>query len=162
VTGLVAAALGLSADEVELVERAATLHDIGKIGVSDTILLKPGPLTKEEFDVMREHTIIGARILSGSNVPVLQTAGDIAISHHERWDGSGYPEGRKGERIPLVGRIVAIADLFDALTHERPYKKAWTRAAALAEITAQSGRQLDPGVVEAFMHVLNRVPEARA
>jgi putative two-component system response regulator len=162
VTGLVAAALGLSAEEVELVERAATLHDIGKIGVSDTILLKPGPLTPEEFDVMRKHTIIGAGILSGSNVPVLQTAGDIAISHHERWDGSGYPEGRKGERIPLVGRIVAIADLFDALTHERPYKKAWTRADALAEIQSQSGRQLDPGVVAAFMHVLNRVPERRA
>lgn len=162
VTGLVAAALGLSADEVELMERAATLHDIGKIGVSDTILLKPGPLTAEEFRVMREHTTIGARILSGSNVPVLQTAGDIAISHHERWDGTGYPEGRKGERIPLVGRIVAIADLFDALTHERPYKKAWTRAEALAEIEAQCGRQLDPGVVAAFMHVLNRVPEARA
>lgn len=162
VTGLVAAALGLSAEEVELVERAATLHDIGKIGVSDTILLKPGPLTPEEFDVMRKHTVIGAGILSGSNVPVLQTAGDIAISHHERWDGTGYPEGRKGENIPLVGRIVAIADLFDALTHERPYKKAWTRAEALVEIQAQSGRQLDPGVVEAFMHVLNRVPERRA
>jgi putative two-component system response regulator len=158
ISGRVAAALGCEADEVELIERAATLHDIGKIGIPDSILLKPGRLTVEEFDVMRGHTTIGARILSGSDVPVLQTAATIALAHHERWDGAGYPEGKAESSIPLVGRIVAAADLFDALTHARPYKHAWTREAALQEVRNQSGRQLDPGVVEALLHVLDCVP----
>lgn len=155
ISGLVAAALGCTAEEVELIDRAATLHDIGKIGIPDSILLKPGKLTSEEFDVMRTHTTIGARILSGSEVPVLQMAASIAVSHHERWDGGGYPEGKSGESIPLVGRIVASADLFDALTHVRPYKHAWTREEAVAEVRRQKGRQLDPGVVEALLHVLD-------
>ena len=158
-SGLVAAALGLAQPEVELIERAATLHDVGKIGVSDTILLKPGHLTPEEIEAMRTHTTIGARILSGSDVPLLQTAADIALSHHEHWNGTGYPEGVAGEAIPLVGRIVAVADIYDALTHVRPYKRAWTREEAVAEIRAQSGLKLDPGVVAAFLHVLDRVPQ---
>lgn len=159
-SGRTARLLGCSEEESELIERAATLHDIGKIGIPDAILLKPGKLTPPEFAVMRSHTTIGARILSGSDVPVLQTAAMIALTHHERWDGRGYPEGNLGADIPLVGRIVAAADLFDALTHARPYKRAWTREEALREVCAQAGRQLDPGVVEALLHVLQSEPLA--
>jgi putative two-component system response regulator len=159
ISGRVAAVLGRGAEEVELIERAATLHDIGKIGIPDAILLKPGRLSAEEFDVMRGHTTIGARILSGSDVPVLQTAAAISLSHHERWDGTGYPEGKAGDAIPLVGRIVAAADIYDALTHERPYKRAWTHEEALGYVQSASGRELDPGVVEALLHVLHTMPQ---
>jgi putative two-component system response regulator len=162
ISALVATALGREAEEVELIRRAATLHDVGKIGIPDSILLKPGPLTDAEMDVMRGHTRIGASILSGSDVPLLRMAASIAQSHHEHWAGSGYPEGRQGEAIPLVGRIVAVADMFDALTHARPYKAAWTRGQAVGEITRCSGGHLDPAVVEAFLHVLDRIPEARS
>jgi putative two-component system response regulator len=157
----VARALGRSHDEVELTQRAATLHDIGKIGIPDSVLLKPGKLTTREFEIMQSHTTIGARILSGSDVPLLQLAAAIALNHHERWDGSGYPEGKKGEAIPLVGRIVAVADRFDALTHNRPYKPAWPRKQTVALLREQSGIELDPGVVEAFLYVLDRIPEAK-
>ncbi len=148
--------LGCPDDEVELIARASPLHDIGKIGVPDVILLKPAKLSPEEFEVMRTHTSIGARILSGSEVPLLRLAASIALTHHERWDGSGYPEGISGEAIPLVGRIVAVVDIFDALTHSRPYKPAWPVEEAVAEIRAQAGRHLDPGVVEAFLYVQER------
>jgi len=154
--------LGCPDDEVELIARAAPLHDIGKIGIPDAILLKPAKLTPEEFEVMRTHAAIGARILSGSDVPLLRLAATIAVSHHERWDGSGYPEGIPGEGTPLVGRIVAVADIYDALTHSRPYKPAWSAQDALAEIRAQAGLQLDPGVVEAFLYIQERNEMSRA
>lgn len=154
--------LGCSDEEVELLARAAPLHDIGKIGVPDAILLKPAKLSKEEFEVMRTHTTIGARILSGSDVPLLRLAASIALTHHERWDGGGYPEGLSGEAIPLVGRIVSVADIYDALTHSRPYKPAWSVEEAVAEIRAQAGRQLDPGVVEAFLFIQERRAPVRA
>jgi putative two-component system response regulator len=160
-SAMIATALGRDDEEVELIRRAATLHDVGKIGIPDSILLKPGPLTHAEMDVMRGHTKIGARILSGSDVPLLRMAASIAYSHHEHWTGAGYPDGQEGESIPLVGRIVAVADMFDALTHSRPYKEAWPRDRAVAEVRRNSGAHLDPAVVEAFLHVLERIPEAR-
>jgi putative two-component system response regulator len=146
----VARTLGLPDHEIELIGRAAPLHDIGKIGVSDGILLKPGKLTDEEFELIKSHTTIGAEILAGSQSPLLRLAERIALTHHERWDGGGYPAGVCGEDIPLAGRIVAVADVFDALTHERPYKEAWSIEDALDEILNQAGRQFDAGVVDAF------------
>ncbi|HEX8465239.1 MAG TPA: HD domain-containing phosphohydrolase [Abditibacterium sp.] len=147
----IAQALELPPAQVDLIRRAAPLHDVGKIGISDTILLKPGKLTDEEFDTMKQHTTIGAKMLSGSTSPWLKLAEEIALSHHERWDGRGYPQKLSGEAIPLVSRIVAVADVFDALTHERPYKKAWPQNEAMAEIESQSGRQFDERVVKAFL-----------
>lgn len=149
--GCIAEALKIPQTQVNLMIRAAPLHDVGKIGITDAILLKPGKLTNEEFDTMKQHTIIGSKMLSGSTSPWLQLAEEIALSHHERWDGKGYPQRLAGEAIPLVGRIVAVADVFDALTHERPYKKAWTTVDAATEIEAQSGKQFDERVVKAFM-----------
>jgi PAS domain S-box-containing protein/putative nucleotidyltransferase with HDIG domain len=145
-----AAQLGLAAEEVELLRRAAPLHDVGKIGIPDTILLKPGRLTPDEFDQVKTHTVIGAKMLAGGGFPLLESAECIARSHHERWDGTGYPAGLAGGDIPLAGRIVAIADVFDALTHSRPYKSAWSKEEGLAEIEAQRGRQFDPELVDAF------------
>jgi cyclic di-GMP phosphodiesterase len=150
----IAEALGWSAAEVELIGRAAPLHDVGKISISDLILLKPGKLTPEEFENMKTHTTVGAKMLSGGRFPLLQLAEQIALTHHERWDGSGYI-GLRQEAIPIAGRIVTVADVFDALTSERPYKKAWTVNEALEEIQHQSGRQFDPRVVEAFMKVVH-------
>ncbi len=147
----IAHAMGLPEAQVELIFRAAPLHDVGKIGITDAILLNPGKLTEEKFAIMKQHTVIGAEMLSGSTSPWLQLAEEIALSHHERWDGQGYPHQLSGEDIPLVGRIVAVADVFDALTHARPYKKAWSVASAAAEIAAQSGKQFDERVVQAFM-----------
>jgi putative two-component system response regulator len=145
-----AEAIGLADWRVELIRRAAPLHDIGKIGISDAILLKPGKLTDAEFAAMQRHTTIGAEILSGSESSLLRLAERIALSHHERWDGNGYPHRLCGEEIALAGRIVAVADVFDALTHERPYKKAWPADQAVAEVIAQRGRQFDPALVDAF------------
>jgi putative two-component system response regulator len=147
---LVGVGLGLPDPEVELIARAATLHDLGKIGISDSILLKPGRLTDDEFEVIKTHTTIGAGILAGSTSPLMRLAERIALTHHERWDGEGYPVRLEGEAIPLAGRITAVADTFDALTHARPYKGAWDVDAALQEIIEQSGHQFDPTVVEAF------------
>ncbi len=147
----IAEALDLPPAQVDLILLAAPLHDVGKIGITDAILLKPGKLTDKEFDTMKQHSVIGAKMLSGSTSPWLQLAEQIALSHHERWDDRGYPNKLSGEDIPLVGRIVAVADVFDALTHERPYKKAWPLGEALAEIEAQSGRQFDERVIKAFL-----------
>ena len=147
---LLCSSLGWAEDEVELMRHAATLHDVGKIGIPDSILLKPGRLTPGEFDAMKSHVDVSRRILSGSRSPLLRLAEELAVSHHERWDGSGYPAGLRGEQIPLAGRVVAVADVFDALTHERPYKRAWPIEQAVAEICEQSGRQFDPRVVRAF------------
>ncbi|TVY09123.1 HD domain-containing phosphohydrolase [Paenibacillus cremeus] len=152
--GEIATALGLPEHEVRLIQLATPLHDIGKIGIPDAILLKPGRFTPEEFEQMKLHTNIGASILEGSLFPVLQIAATIAGSHHEKWNGTGYPHGLSGEDIPLVGRIVAIADFFDALTNERPYKRAWTQEEAMAEIDKQIGIHFDPKVVEAFKSII--------
>jgi putative two-component system response regulator len=127
------------------------MHDAGKIGISDTILLKPGSLTNEEWVQMKRHSEIGGILLSGSNSRLMQLAELIAKTHHERWDGSGYFEGLKGEEIPLCGRIVGICDVFDALISERPYKKAWSIEKALAEIKANAGIHFDPRLVELFI-----------
>ena len=144
-------ALGLPDDQLRLLRQAAPLHDVGKIAIPDGILLKPGPLTEAEFTEMKTHTTRGAAMLAGAGFALLEMAESVALTHHERWDGTGYPSGLAGPAIPLVGRIVAIADVFDALTHARPYKQAWPAADAIAEICHQSGRQFDPAVVEAFV-----------
>src|SRR5262249_4699926 len=123
-SGVLARNLGLPPEQVDLIERAAPLHDVGKIGIPDHILRKPEPLTPEEFEVIKSHAAIGASILSGGRFPLLRMAEEIALTHHERWDGTGYPRGLAGEAIPLSGRIVALADAFDALISERPYKGA--------------------------------------
>jgi putative two-component system response regulator len=147
---LLAVALGLPTSDAELLRRAAPLHDIGKIGIPDAVLLKPGKLTDEEFEQMKAHSTIGAEILSGSSSSLLRMAEKIALTHHEWWDGQGYPNGLAGERIPLAGRIAAVADVFDALTHQRPYKHAWTIEDGVAEIFHQGGHHFDPAVVHAF------------
>jgi putative two-component system response regulator len=149
-SALLAHALGQSLQEIDLIRRAAPLHDVGKVGVTDAVFLKRGRLTDEEFAVMQRHAEIGANILAGSTSPVLRLGAEIAASHHERWDGAGYPAGLAGERIPLAARIVAVADVFDALTHERPYKHAWPLHEAVAEIRQGAGSHFDPQVVEAF------------
>jgi response regulator RpfG family c-di-GMP phosphodiesterase len=150
---LIAVRLGLPADECELLLRAAPLHDIGKIGTPDHILLKPGKLTPEEFEIMKQHTVIGERILANSSSPILRAGAQIAVSHHEKFDGSGYPKGLKGRDIPLYGRIVAVADVFDALTSERPYKKAWDLDRACELLRTNSGQHFDPMCIEAFFDV---------
>lgn len=150
VSALLAETLGLPRADVELIRRAAPLHDVGKIGIPDAVLLKDGRLTPEEFEIMKSHTVIGAEILSGSHVALLAVGREIALTHHERWDGRGYPVGLAGERIPLAGRAVAVADVFDALTHPRPYKRAWSADAAVAEIQREAGGQFDPEVSRAF------------
>jgi len=143
--------LALSSEQTELIYHAAPLHDVGKIGVSDAILLKPGRLTPDEFDTMKKHCEIGAQLLSGGQSDFLHAARSIALSHHERFDGTGYPHKLRGEDIPLPSRIVAVADVFDALTNERPYKKAWPVEEARAEIQSKAGTQFDPMVIEAFL-----------
>ncbi|MFN4249985.1 HD domain-containing phosphohydrolase [Deinococcus sp.] len=150
----IARALGWSETQASVLGVAARLHDVGKIAIPDAILLKRGRLTPDEFRQMQSHTVIGSRILSGSRSALLTMAEEIARSHHERWDGSGYPNGLAGNDIPLTGRIVAIADVFDALIQARPYKAAWTTAEALREIQAQAGRHFDPGLVAVAADVL--------
>jgi putative two-component system response regulator len=148
-----AAELELRESQVALIRRAAPLHDVGKIGIPDAVLLKPGRLTADEFDLVKTHTTIGARILSGSRFGVLRLAEEIALTHHERWDGCGYM-GMRGDEIPLAGRIVAVADVFDALTQNRPYKPAWPVADAIVEVERQRARQFDPAIVDAFLRVM--------
>jgi putative two-component system response regulator len=152
---LLARQIGLSDTQVSLIRRAAPLHDVGKIGIPDSILMKLGKLTPEEFELVKTHTTIGARILSGSRFTILRLAEEIAYHHHERWDGSGYA-GIKGADIPLAGRVVAVADVFDALTQKRPYKAAWTVSEAIAEIDRQRGHQFDPALVDAFLRVIEQ------
>jgi HD-GYP domain-containing protein (c-di-GMP phosphodiesterase class II) len=143
--------LGLPAGQVTLLRQAAPLHDVGKLAIPDRILLKPGRLTEAEFEVMKTHAELGARLLSSGSSPVLQMAAVIAATHHERWDGAGYPKGLAGEATPLVGRIVAVADVFDALTHDRPYKPAWPVERAIAEIERGAGSQFDRRIVTTFL-----------
>jgi putative two-component system response regulator len=148
-----AEALGLEFDTVDMIQHTAPLHDVGKIGISDLILKKPGRLTPEEFEVVKTHTVIGAGLLAGGRTEMLRMAERVARSHHERWDGSGYPDGLCGEAIPLEARIVSVVDVFDALTSRRPYKQAWPIEEALEEIRKQSGRQFDPRIVEALLGI---------
>jgi putative two-component system response regulator len=143
--------LNMSAEESERIGFFSMMHDVGKIHIPDNILKKPGPLTEQEWSIMKEHTIIGEKILG--NKPFYQTAREIARSHHEKWDGSGYPDGLRGEAIPLAARTVAVADVFDSLTHERPYKKAWPVEEALAEMRGLSGRHFDPEILEVFLSI---------
>jgi PAS domain S-box-containing protein len=147
----IGARLGLGEDQVGFLRLAAPLHDVGKLAIPDRILRKRGKLTAHEYEVMKTHAALGVRVLSGSGSPVLQMAAVIAATHHERWDGTGYPAGLAGEAIPLVGRVVAVADVFDALTHERPYKSAWPVEQAIAKIQRAAGSQFDPRVVAAFL-----------
>ncbi|WP_281166707.1 tetratricopeptide repeat protein [Deinococcus apachensis] len=161
VSALIARELGLPDEDVALLRIAARLHDVGKIGIPDAILLKPGKFTPEEQERMKAHTLIGARILSGGHSRLLRMAEEIALSHHERWDGGGYPLGKAGHSIPVTGRIVSVADVFDALTSERPYKQAWDRGDALAELRRQAGTQFDPEVVEAALRVFTRADFTR-
>jgi putative two-component system response regulator len=135
---------------VWLLRHAAPLHDLGKIAVPDSILLKPGRLTDEEFEVVKTHAVLGARVLAGAESEVLQTAERIARHHHERWDGTGYPDALAGEDIPIEARLVHVADVFDVLVHERPYKDSWTVEAAVEEIRRGAGAQFAPAAVEAF------------
>ncbi|MEO5362037.1 MAG: HD domain-containing protein [Magnetococcus sp. DMHC-8] len=161
-TRAIAETLGLSAAECEAVAEASILHDLGKISIPDAILLKPGRLTEEEFAVIRAHCVLGARILG--DAPGFDLARQIALHHHEQWDGQGYPHGLQGEAIPLPARIVSVADVFDALAVERPYKKAWSVEAALAEIDKKAGTQFDPSTARAFLalHASGRLHSIRA
>jgi response regulator RpfG family c-di-GMP phosphodiesterase len=144
---------GMPVDEAELIRDASALHDLGKIGIPDAILRKPGEFTAEDRELMKTHTTIGSDILAGSGSQLIQVAELIARTHHERWDGTGYPAGMRGEEIPIEGRICSICDVFDALMSERPYKPAWTLEAALAEIKRQSGVAFDPRLVEHFLRL---------
>ncbi|AGX87623.1 HD domain-containing phosphohydrolase [Candidatus Symbiobacter mobilis] len=142
--------MGMSTPEHELLLNASPMHDLGKIGISDRILLKPGKLTPEEYATMQEHTLIGANILQGHDSELLRTAHDIALWHHERWNGDGYPNGLHAQQIPLPARIAAVADVFDALTMVRPYKSAWPTEEAYREVCRLAGNHFDPDVVLAF------------
>jgi response regulator RpfG family c-di-GMP phosphodiesterase len=150
-------AIGLSAADAELLRRAAALHDVGKVGVPDAVLRKPGALDPAERRLMQQHTTIGAAILTGSSSPLIRHAEAIALAHHERWDGSGYPRGLRGEEIPLTARICAVCDVFDALLSPRPYKKPWPLPDVLAELQQQRGRHFDPALVDAFLALVPRL-----
>ncbi len=154
---LIAEKAGLSRTDIHNIGYSAPMHDIGKIGIPDQILLKPGKLTAEEFEVIKTHTSIGARILAQSNSPIIRYAQQIAISHHERWDGKGYPQGLSGTRIPLSGRIVALADTFDALTSNRPYKQAYPLELSLQIMQDNRGTQFDPDLLDLFMANIDEV-----
>lgn len=158
---LIAKRLGLSIDDQELLLEAAPMHDIGKVGIADKILLKPGRLDAEEFEIMKQHAIYGYELLKGSSSKVLQAGAEIARDHHEKYDGSGYPAGVRGADIPLFSRIVAVADVFDALTSERPYKKAWTLEAAVDFLSKGAGSHFDPDCVQAFLGAWDEVLEIR-
>jgi len=160
-SAVLARAYGLSPTQADDLLNAAPMHDVGKIGIADSILLKPGKLTTEEFDIMKRHPLIGAEIIGVSDAPLLQLAHSVALYHHEKWDGSGYPYGLVAEAIPLEARIVAMADVFDALTSTRPYKKAWTVEAALEHIHQQSGKHFDPRVVELIQQELPAILEIK-
>ena len=157
IAALLATMLKLPEEEVFLIRRAAPLHDVGKIGIPDAILRKPGPLTAEEFERMQAHTTIGARLLSGGRSRVVRMAEEIALTHHEQWSGTGYPRGLVGEAIPLVGRLVMVADVFDALSSDRVYRAAWAPERVLSYIEQYADERFDPRIV-----ALCRVPKVRA
>ena len=152
--------LGFTSEGNENLAIASTMHDVGKIGIPDHIIMKPGKLTEEEWELMKSHTVIGAKLLSGSESEILQAAEIIALTHHEKWDGTGYPNGLKGEEIPLIGRIVCLCDMFDTLVTERPYKESWAIDLAIKEIESKSGTYFDPQLVRLFStlgHEINRI-----
>jgi len=154
-------ALGLDDKECELILNASPLHDIGKIGIPDSILLKPGKLTPEEFEVMKTHTTIGARLLSGSNSEIMQMAETIALTHHEKWNGTGYPRQLKGDDIPLMGQICSICDVFDALTSSRPYKKAWSVEHTMEELATLKDNHFKPSLVDVFHEILSEIKKIK-
>jgi putative two-component system response regulator len=154
---LLAKAAGLSDELADIILHTAPMHDIGKIGIPDRVLLKPGKLDSEEWEIMQSHVTIGGEILSGSDSELMVTARNIALSHHEKWDGSGYPNGTSGEDIPIEGRICAICDVFDALTSERPYKEAWPIEKAMNLIREESGRHFDPTLTILFENILDDI-----
>lgn len=154
-SALIARGLRLSPGKVEIIRYASPMHDVGKIGIPDAMLLKPGKLTDDEWKIMKQHTIIGGRILNGSDSELLQAGEVIALSHHEKWDGSGYPDGLKGEEIPLWGRITAVFDVFDALMSKRPYKEAYSKEKSLTIMKQGRGRHFEPKLVDLFMENLD-------
>lgn len=154
VSGRLALQLGMDPYFSEQLIHAAPMHDIGKIGIPDHVLLKPGKLNDEELALMRKHPEMGAKILDNSTSPLIKLAHSVALYHHEKWDGSGYPFGLKGEAIPIEARIVAVADVFDALLNKRPYKEAWPVEAAVAEIESNRGKHFDPAIVDAMLQCL--------
>jgi putative two-component system response regulator len=156
---MLAVAGGIPEHRAELLFNAAPMHDVGKIGVPDSILEKPGPLTPDEWSIVKRHPVIGAGIIGRHNNELLEMARVVALTHHERWDGSGYPRALRGEAIPLVGRIVAIADAFDALTSTRPYKQAWPVEEAVALLRREAGRQFDPRLIPKFLEMLPQVKD---
>ncbi|MBF0379920.1 MAG: two-component system response regulator [Magnetococcales bacterium] len=156
-TRLMVESMDISEEWADLVFHAAPMHDIGKIGIPDAVLLKPGKLNDEEWNIMRRHPEYGAAIIGDHSSPLLAMSQEISLSHHEKWDGTGYPKGLKGEDIPISGRVVAIADVFDALTSERPYKKAWSVEKAVDVIKKDAGTHFDPNLVPIFVKIL---PEA--
>ncbi|MDD3354838.1 HD domain-containing phosphohydrolase [Zoogloea sp.] len=156
-SGMIAAELGWSPDMCQLLESAAQLHDIGKIGIHASILGKEGPLTTEEWRVMREHPRIGASIIGDSEEPLLKLAAEIAMSHHEHFDGAGYPQGLVGREIPMAGRIVALADFFDALTTHRSYRPARPAEEVVEMVKIRSGEQFDPLIVDAFLRISDQI-----
>jgi len=158
---LIAQQLGLAEEDCELIQRAAPMHDVGKLGIPDGILLKPGRLDSAEMEIMRRHSRIGHSILDGSESKLIKLGAEIALTHHEKVDGGGYPSGLAGEAIPLPGRIVAVADVFDALTSERPYKLAWAPEQARAFLLENSGTHFDPNCITAFMAVWPEALEIR-
>ncbi|MFM2588728.1 HD domain-containing phosphohydrolase [Vibrio sp. TBV020] len=158
---ILAEQLDVSKRWIELVFQASPMHDIGKIGIPDAVLRKPGKLDKDEWEVMQTHVKIGADIIDNGDSLLLQMAQEIALYHHEKWDGSGYPHGLKGEEIPLSARIVAIADVFDALTSERPYKKAWPIEKAVALLEEEAGTHFDPNLVPIFIAQLDQLLEIK-
>ena len=160
-SALLGEALGMSREECELLRIASPMHDIGKIGIPDRILLKPGKLDSEEWEIIKTHPTIGLKILSEGKSEIIKKAATIAVTHHEKWDGSGYPKGLKGEEIPLEGRIVALADVFDALTTERPYKEAWPVDEAVALIESERGKHFDPSLVPLFVNTLPKFLEIK-
>jgi putative two-component system response regulator len=155
---VIARALGWPDEECELIKHAAPMHDIGKIGIADQILMKPGPLTEQEFAQIKRHPEIGAKIIGdlASGSRLFELAGSIALTHHEKWDGSGYPRGLRGDDIPIHGRIVALADVFDALTSRRPYKEPWPLEKTFTHLRDHASRHFDPKLVELF---LNQLPD---
>lgn len=156
-SGFLAEKLGFPPDEVRNIRYAAPMHDVGKIGTPDHILLKSGKLTDQEFELMKMHTTIGAKILGNSKAKILQIAQQIALSHHEKWNGKGYPQGLSGENIPMVGRIVALADNFDALTSKRPYKEPYPLELAIEIIKKERGQHFDPDVVDIFLENIDEI-----
>ncbi|MFO1470779.1 MAG: HD domain-containing phosphohydrolase [Turneriella sp.] len=155
-------AAGLSEIMLNNLGQASMMHDVGKIGIPDAILLKPGKLTEEEFHIMKSHPKIGYQLLSGLESDMIQMAASIALTHHEKFDGSGYPQGLRGEDIPVAGRIVAIADVFDALTTDRPYKQAWSFKEAAQFIRDGSGSQFDPALITYFDSVIDEIAAIHA